>query len=148
MEWSFEQVADGEAWAAAQEIRARVFVEEQSCPPEEEFDEWDALSRHLLLRIGGEPAATARWRVVEKLGRQWAKLERFAVLQEHRGLGVGRALVDFAMSEARAAGHFRFLIHAQAHLQAFYESFGFETRGQPFEEAGISHLLMTAEETA
>lgn len=148
MDWVFEKVADAEGWQAAQEIREKVFVLEQSCPPEEEFDEFDVSSRHLLLRIGGEPAATARWRVVEKFGREWAKLERFAVLPEYRGGGVGRALVDFAMSEARQAGYFCFMIHAQAHLKAFYESFGFEAVGQPFEEAGISHLLMIANEAA
>lgn len=144
----FERVTDDAGWQAAKAIRERVFVEEQACPPEEEFDEWDARSQHLLVRIGGEPAATARWREVRKWGKRWAKLERFAVLPENRGGGMGRRLVDYAMAEARAAGHHRFVIHAQAHLQSFYESFGFHAHGDTFEEAGIPHYLMTAEEAS
>jgi predicted GNAT family N-acyltransferase len=144
----FERVTDDAGWQAAKAIRERVFVEEQACPPEEEFDEWDAKSRHLLVRLGGEPAATSRWRVVTKWGKRWAKLERFAVLPEKRGGGMGRRLVDYTMAEARAAGHHRFLIHAQAHLQSFYESFGFNIHGDTFEEAGIPHYLMTAEEAS
>ena len=144
----FERVSDEAGWQAAKAIRVRVFVEEQACPPEEEFDEWDSRSQHLLVRLAGEPAATARWREVKKWGQRWAKLERFAVLPEVRGGGMGRRLVDFAMGQARAAGHHRFLIHAQAHLQSFYESFGFHVHGEPFDEAGIPHLLMTAEEAS
>lgn len=144
----FERVHDEEGWLAAKAIRERVFVEEQECPPEEEFDEWDARSQHLLVRLGGLPAATSRWRVVQKFGKRWAKLERFAVLPEQRGGGMGRRLVDFTMQEARAAGHHRFLIHAQAHLRAFYESFGFQAHGDTFDEAGIPHYLMTAEEAS
>ncbi len=142
----FEKVVDDDGWLAVKAIRQRVFVEEQACPPEEEFDEWDDRSQHLLVRLGGEPAATARWRVVRKWSKRWAKLERFAVLPEMRGGGMGRALVDFTMLQARAAGHHQFLIHAQAHLRAFYESFGFTAHGDAFDEAGIPHFLMTAEE--
>jgi predicted GNAT family N-acyltransferase len=138
----FVRVVDDEGWQAVRHIRQVVFVEEQACPPEEEWDEHDATARHLLGLVEGEPAACARWRVVRYDGAPAAKLERFAVLKDYRGKGYGRPLVLFAMEEARRAGHRRFVMNAQAHLQGFYESLGFEDDGERFTEAGIPHLRM------
>lgn len=136
-------------WADARAIRQRVFVEEQACPPELEWDEHDrpgargGSCRHLLGLEGGRAVATARWRVVEGVGGSAAKLERFAVLPERRGGGRGRALVARALADARGLGLTRFVLHAQAHLRGFYEAFGFRQAGEPFDEAGIPHLKMT-----
>jgi predicted GNAT family N-acyltransferase len=135
-------------WERCRELRQQVFVEEQACPPEEEFDGHDAESRHLLAWKGRRAVGTARWRVVERRGERWAKLERFAVVPEERGHGLGRRLVLRTLEDARRAGHRRFLLHAQAHLQRFYEELGFERRGEGFEEAGIPHLRMVRVEPA
>jgi predicted GNAT family N-acyltransferase len=139
----------GEAdWEAAREIRRRVFIEEQGCPPEEEWDEHDAPPArgttciHLLGLAGDEPVATARWRVIDHAGAPAAKLERFAVLRGHRGRGLGRRIVAAAMDDARAAGHDRFVLHAQSYLVEFYADFGFTPAGRPFDEAGIEHVRM------
>ena len=35
-------------WQLVKTIRTRVFIEEQACPPEEEWDTYDATSRHFL----------------------------------------------------------------------------------------------------
>lgn len=138
----FRPVQDDADWKAARAIRHRVFIEEQSCAPDEEWDEHDATSQHVLGLVGEEPAATARWRTVTHGGAPVAKLERFAVLPEHRGEGHGRALVSYVLEEARQAGFGTFYLHAQAHLEGFYASFGFEREGEPFEEAGIPHVAM------
>lgn len=141
-------VTDTAGWDAARSIRQRVFVEEQACPPEEEWDahDTDPACRHLLGRVEGEAVAVARWRPVEKAGRTWAKLERFAVLPEHRGLGLGRLMIAEAIEDARRAGHVRFVLHAQTHLEALYAGFGFTREGEPFEEAGIPHVRMVRED--
>lgn len=149
-------------WAAVRAVRQAVFVDEQACPPEEEWDEHDAPERrgretHHLLAVSTAPpddvssggvwagavAGCARWRVVDTEGGAAAKLERFAVLAGSRGQGIGRALVARALADARAAGHRRFVLHAQADVAPLYAAFGFERRGAPFEEAGIEHVKMT-----
>ena len=136
-------------WDQVRAVRQRVFVEEQACPPELEWDAPDAPARrgvdvhHLIAAEGGRTVGVARWRAVERGGEVWAKLERFAVLPEARGRGVARALVADALARARAAGHRRFVLHAQAYLQAFYASAGFGVVGSPFHEAGIEHVKMT-----
>lgn len=139
---AFKPVETDAEWEAARAIRTRVFIEEQQCPPALEWDAHDATARHLVGLVDGVPAATARWRVVEHDGRAAAKLERFAVLPEHRGRGYGRALVQYALDEAAAAGHTRFVLHAQAHLDRFYAGFGFRATGERFDEAGIPHVTM------
>ncbi|MDX1532528.1 MAG: GNAT family N-acetyltransferase [Rhodothermales bacterium] len=145
-------VRTGPDWAAARALRQRVFVEEQACPPEEEWDAHDLpeargrTCHHLLGFVGDEAVAVARWRPVKHAGRSAAKLERFAVRASWRGHGLGRAMVAATLEAARAAGHRRFVLHAQAHLQRLYEAFGFRPVGDVFEEAGIPHVTMVKDE--
>lgn len=135
-------------WAEVRAVRQRVFVQEQACPPQDEWDAYDVPERrgvdvhHLLASAGGATVGVARWRPVQIPDGEWAKLERFAVLPEARGAGHGRALVAAALDAARAAGHRRFVLHAQVYLQALYESFGFAAVGEAFDEAGIEHVKM------
>lgn len=135
-------------WQAVRAIRQTVFVEEQACPPDEEWDAPDAPERrgrsthHLLARVDGQPAGCARWRPVDAAGGlPTAKLERFAVLPAFRGQGIGRALIARAITDASAT-HPRLVLHAQAHLEGLYAQFGFRSVGAPFWEAGIEHVKM------
>jgi predicted GNAT family N-acyltransferase len=131
-------------WKLARAIRWKVFVEEQGCPPDEEWDEHDAHSHHYLGRFDDQPVATARWRSVAYNAETAAKLERFAVVKEERGKGYGRQMVTHLIEAARNEGHDTLILHAQSHLEEFYESFGFERVGEPFEEAGIRHVKMVS----
>ena len=143
-------------WQHVRAIRQRVFVEEQACAPEEEWDAYDAPEargqtvHHLLGTADAAPAAVARWRLLPRqldtetpVGLVAAKLERFAVLPAFRGLGFGRQMIQHAMAEAQAAGCERLVLHAQAYLVDLYRQLGFEAVGEPFDEAGIEHVKMT-----
>ena len=129
-------------WQQARAIRKQVFIDEQDCPPEEEWDGHDETSRHVLGRVDGEAVATARWRAVPHGDEIVAKLERFAVLSSYRGHGYGTQLVERVLDDARRAGFDVFLIHAQAHLEDWYADLGFESTGRTFEEVGIPHVEM------
>ena len=132
-------------WAAVRAVRERVFIEEQGCTPEEEWDAHDAADvrgrtvHHLLATRDGAPVGAARWRAAGGA----AKLERFAVVPEARGRGIAQDLVGRALADARAAGHRRFVLHAQTYVAGLYAAFGFEPEGGPFDEAGIEHVKMT-----
>lgn len=141
-DFSIQPVASEAHWDAARAIREQVFIVEQDCPPEEEWDAHDATSRHLLGWVDDTPVATARWRTVAHDEALVAKLERFAVLPEYRGRGYGRALVEYTLADACRAGFSTFILHAQAYLEDFYADFGFETVSGVFEEAGIPHVKM------
>jgi predicted GNAT family N-acyltransferase/mannose-6-phosphate isomerase-like protein (cupin superfamily) len=140
--FTFRQMSAEGDWAAVQYIRTKVFIEEQACPPEEEWDDYESVATHLLGCVYDRPIATARWREYVWKGEPVAKLERFAILKEYRGFGYGRDLVQWTIQQAENAGFSRQLIHAQAHLEKFYNTLGFVAFGEPFDEAGIPHLKM------
>ena len=117
-------------------IRREVFVGEQNCPPELEW-EFEDESTHFLATVDGEPAGASRWRKTDK----GYKLERFAVLQKYRGFGVGQELVRTVLADLPEDAGFIYL-HAQVQAVTLYERFGFKKVGEEFEEAGIRHYTM------
>lgn len=117
-------------------IRREVFVGEQNCPPELEW-EHEEESNHFLATVDGVPAGASRWRKTAK----GYKLERFAVLKNFRGNGVGQALVQCVLNDLPADAEYIYL-HAQVDAVTLYERFGFVKTGPEFEEAGIRHYKM------
>jgi predicted GNAT family N-acyltransferase len=117
-------------------VRREVFVVEQDCPPELEW-EFEEESNHFLATVNNEPAGACRWRKTDK----GYKLERFAVLQKFRGFGVGQALVQAVLDDLPADAAYVYL-HAQVQAVSLYEKFNFEKVGSEFEEAGIRHYKM------
>ena len=117
-------------------IRREVFVGEQNCPPELEWEHEDE-SNHFLATVDGEPAGASRWRKTDK----GYKLERFAVLKKFRGNGVGQVLVQTVLDALPKDATYVYL-HAQIQAVTLYERFGFEKTGPEFEEAGIRHYKM------
>ncbi len=117
-------------------IRKEVFVVEQDCPPELEW-EFEEESAHFLAKVDGIPAGAARWRKTEK----GFKLERFAVLKAYRGFGLGQELVKTVLADLPAEAAYVYL-HAQIQAMGLYTKFGFVAEGPQFEEAGIQHFKM------
>ena len=135
------RITDPAAQEVAFRIREAVFVEEQRVPAEEEYDEYEATSRHFLAYADGEPAGTARWRFTEK----GAKLERFAVLQRYRGRQVGSALVQAVLEDVRQHPQYHgqpMYLHAQVTAMPLYAKFGFRPVGDLFLECDIEHYKM------
>src|SRR5476649_739551 len=88
-------------------IRREVFVGEQNCPPELEW-EHEEESNHFLATVDGEPAGACRWRQTDK----GYKLERFAVLAKFRGHGVGQVMVQTVLDDLPADAAYVYM-HAQ-----------------------------------
>jgi predicted GNAT family N-acyltransferase len=117
-------------------IRKTVFVEEQNCPPELEW-EHEEESVHFLALMDNQPCGACRWRKTDN----GYKLERFAVLKEFRGKRIGQALVAAALSDLPEDAHYIYL-NAQLTAMPLYARFGFVAEGPQFEEAGIQHFKM------
>src|SRR5262245_30017996 len=120
-------------------VRRRVFIEGQGVPEEIEIDGRDGDATHFLATVDGLPVGTARLRAYE--GR--AKVERVAVLAEHRTSGIGRALMEAVEAAARSRGFTHALLHAQVPVAEFYERLGYCPEGATFLEADIPHVRMT-----
>ncbi|KYG81990.1 putative GNAT family N-acyltransferase [Roseivirga ehrenbergii] len=122
-------------------VREKVFIEEQLCDREEEFDEFDPESTHFIAYYQGEPAGTSRYRTTKK----GVKLERFAVYEEYRGKGVGKRLVQIVLADVEnnvAQPGTLIYLHAQLTAMPLYSKYGFTKVGEKFIEAGIEHFEM------
>ena len=126
-----------DALKQALDLRNLVFVEEQNVDKRIEYDGLEEAAIHYLVYLNDKPAATARWRETEK----GIKLERFAVLKEHRGKALAGVLLKFILSEVKPSKK-RIYLHAQKPVENFYAFYGFKRVGEPFTEADIVHYLM------
>lgn len=120
------------AWA----LRKQVFVVEQACPEELEW-EYEEESIHFMALHADEVVGTARWRRTEK----GIKLERFAVDNRFRKKGIGSALVK-AVLEDLPEQSVEIYLHAQIQAAGLYAANGFIEVGEHFDEAGIEHVKM------
>jgi predicted GNAT family N-acyltransferase len=125
--------------ADALAVRRAVFVEEQGVPEEIEVDGEDDAATHFVAYDGDRPIGAARLREVES---GVGKVERVAVRRPRRGEGIGRALMAELERTAASAGIETLTLHAQTHVESFYDDLGYETTSDVFEEAGIEHVEM------
>ena len=117
-------------------LRAEVFVVEQNCVFLE-IDGLDPKTSHLL-GSGDDGRLLAYARLIPPGVKAPDALIG-------RG-GTGRALMakSVAQCERLWPGH-AITLHAQAHLERFYGSFGFVQSGEPYIEDGIPHIEMRKE---
>lgn len=130
------KVVSKEDFDAIFKVRKIVFVQEQQVSEEEEYDEFETTSTHLMAEIKGECVGTMRFRTTEK----GVKFERFAVLKTFRNQKIGKALLLQALQLVSADAEV--YLHAQIQVVGFYSNFGFQEEGALFYEAGISHKKM------
>lgn len=130
---------DGDDQPGLRHVREQVFLVEQRCPEDEEWDALDGTSQHVLARdLEGRPIGTGRLTPERRIGRM-------AVLAGWRGRGVGDAVLRLLVEQARARGWPDVELSAQAHAIPFYERFGFAAYGDEYLDCGIPHRMMRLE---
>ena len=127
-----------DASPALSRIRTTVFVGEQNVPPGIEIDGRDPECVHALAEsAAGEAIGTGRLMPDGRIGRM-------AVLAPWRSRGVGAALLEALMAEARRRGFREVYLHAQSRARDFYLRHGYAIEGEEYLEAGIPHIGMRA----
>ena len=105
-------------------IREAVFIVEQEVPRELEWDDEDESATHFLaVNTLGQFIGCARLLKSGQIGRM-------AVLESHRGQGIGNALLEAAVTAGEEAGFERLFLHAQSYAEPFYRQGGFLPYGQ------------------
>ncbi|HWL03719.1 MAG TPA: GNAT family N-acetyltransferase [Xanthobacteraceae bacterium] len=102
-------------------VRGAVYMAEQHCPYDEEFDGNDFSATHLIGYCNDEPVGCMRIRYFAG----FAKLERLAVRAEHRGSGIAGRLVEAAVDLCRMKGYRTIYAHSQKRLLEFWAKHGF-----------------------
>lgn len=87
---------------------------------------------------GGHVVGTFALLIADALGARCAPeaiVEDVVVAQEARGRGIGRAMMEFAMQKARAAGCYKMVLSSNLRRTGahdFYETLGFKKHGYSF----------------
>ena len=118
-------------------LRVDVFVVEQKCAyPELDGRDVEPDARMVWIELDGAVAATLR---VLREADGSARIGRVATAPVARGRGLAAALMQHAM--ALTAG-VDVELHAQSHLESWYERFGFTRCGADYLDDGILHTPM------
>ena len=128
-------------------VRDTVFVCEQQCPVEIEYDELEDSALHYIYTDDKGGIVGCCRITVSKKG---VKIGRIAVLKEFRGNNYGFEIVSNAISEAKKVcaqtgapfPETPIYINAQTYAIGFYNKLGFRETGDIFIEANIPHKKM------
>lgn len=123
-------------------IRRIVFTEEQNIPAALDNDGLDEKGIHGIIIHNKSHRIAASGRLyVEPTGKP-AILARIAVLQEFRGQSLGKEIVHFLETVAKAKGATLVELHPHKYLYKFYSNLGY--RLAHTEEATVAgHTLLT-----
>lgn len=120
-------------------IRKSVFMDEQGFA--EEFDDKDAIAKHVVLYNGkSKPIATCRYFSTD--GRKVYFVGRIAVLKEFRKNNHGTAVLREVEQQIDAVGGVEIRLAAQLRAKGFYEKLGYSAVGEGFSDENCPHIWM------
>lgn len=119
-----EMVRDLNDFMKVVAIRSAVFLAEQDCPYDEEFDHNDLSAMHLIAYLRNEPVATLRIRWFA----QFAKIERVCVMKHVRGGALVKLMIETAVEIIGRKGYRQVLGYIQKRLVPFWKQLGFYPR--------------------
>jgi predicted GNAT family N-acyltransferase len=121
-------------------IREQVFILEQQVPVALEWDAQDKDAWHLMALnhpANQLEAAIGCARVLSN-----GSIGRMAVLQEKRGIGIGKALLNAAVKLCKQQQLKEATLSAQTYATSFYEKAGFVIESDGYLDANIPHVDM------
>ena len=137
----FAELSPFEVYALCR-LRVDVFVVEQQCPyPELDGRDVEPATVHLWFEQDGAVLATIR---VLDDGASRA-IGRVATAVTARSAGLAARLIERGIE---LCGDTPITLGAQAHLEGWYERFGFRRSGPGYVEDGIPHVPMRREPVA
>lgn len=139
---TFEKLSNLELYQILK-LRQDVFILEQNCLfPEIDNLDFDAL--HCILKNdSNEVLAYTRLFACDKIYPGYTCIGRVVAAPASRMHGLGRKIFAYSIAEIeKHFGNYTIKIGAQAYLEKFYASFGFEKIGEPYLEDGIWHIYM------
>lgn len=119
-----EMVRDLNDFMKVVAIRSSVFLAEQDCPYDEEFDHNDLSASHLIAYLRNEPVATLRIRWFAS----FAKIERVCVMKHVRGGALVKLMIETAVEMIGRKGYRHVLGYIQKRLVPFWKQLGFAPR--------------------
>ena len=129
-------------------LRQTVFILEQRCLYND-LDYLDQKGIHLLGTKNNELMSYLRIFPPDIVYPNATSLGRVVTAPAARKKMIGKEMLQQALHYLDSTyKQYPVIISAQIHLTRFYESFGFATRGDPYDEDGIIHIKMIKQPTA
>ncbi|WP_299473596.1 GNAT family N-acetyltransferase [uncultured Roseibium sp.] len=123
-------------------LRQNVFILEQTSLYQD-IDGRDPEALHLIVHDKTSGVLVGTIRLMTEPETVSARIGRVAIAPEGRGTGLGRKLMEAGIEKAEALVEGCSIdLSAQAHLEKFYKSLGFETISAIYLEDGIPHVDM------
>lgn len=125
--------------------RFEVFVCEQQITEEQDFDDKDKLCHHVLLKKDGRVVAYSR--IVPKgIAYDYTSIGRVLVLESNRRKGVAQEMMKACLHFIKENLHENTVVlSAQLYVKEMYESVGFKSISQVYDEVNIPHVKMKIE---
>jgi ElaA protein len=142
---TFEELTNNELYELLQ-LRSEVFVVEQHCVYQD-LDGKDQIALHVLGKKDGSIVAYTRiFRPGDYV--QEANIGRVVVRQDQREFGFGREIMKASIEAVeQRLNESTVHVSAQAYLEKFYKSLGFEQFGEEYLEDGIPHIGMVKKQS-
>ena len=121
------------------DIRIKVFIDEQGYSMEDEMDDKDSTSQHVVGFVDGTPVCTAR--VFYDTPRV-LHVGRIAVLKKCRGTGAGAVLMAEVKRYGLEKNDEKIILGAQVPKKGFYAKQGYKEYGDIFSDGGTPHIMM------
>ena len=122
-------------------VRETVFVHEQGF--NEEFDDIDNISTHIVMFEESEPVAVCRVYFDDVLNT--FVFGRLAVVSSCRGKGLGAQILNYAEKLVEEMGGQSMILHAQVRVKQFYEKQGYSSYGEVDLDEDCPHIWMKKE---
>lgn len=123
-------------------LRQDVFILEQRCPYPD-LDYRDHKAEHLMGVLDGKIVAYLRLLPKDLPYTGAISFGRVLTAKSVRGQGVGKELIEQVLSYLEKNNNtLPIVISAQLYLEKFYQSFGFKSLGEAYDEDSIPHIKM------
>lgn len=89
--------------------------------------------------IGNKMIATI---FLDEYSKDIVKIKSVAILEEYRGKGLGKYLMDYVENIARQRGYTKSILMGRVSAEKFYHKLGYKTISDPYDYKTIPHVDM------
>jgi len=125
--------------------RFEVFVCEQKIIEDQEFDDKDKVSYHIMLKENDKVVAYCRI-VPKEIGYDYTSIGRVLVLSSYRRKGIAQEMIKVALDFIKNNLNENIVVlSGQLYAKGLYESVGFNVIYDVYDEVNIPHVKMKIE---
>ena len=125
--------------------RFEVFVCEQKIVEDQEFDDKDKVSYHIMLKEDDKVVAYCRI-VPKEIGYDYTSIGRVLVLSSYRRKGIAQEMIKVALDFIKNNLNENIVVlSGQLYAKGLYESVGFNVISDVYDEVNIPHVKMKVE---